>query len=303
MSSGSTGRRSLRLGPCHLHYPGDTATRLFGVLGHPVAHSLSPVMQQAAFDAAGCNARYVPLDVRPDQLDSFLQDARRTDVPLAGFNVTAPHKQALQRAVDVIEDTAACAGAVNTVVIDRRHRWHGFNTDISGLQHLWRQQGRPVDGGVLVVIGAGGLARAAVVAALHEGVAEIRVLHRSVERASAMLDDVTSRWSGVLPALRCATPAPQAAAWLRDATVLVQATPVGRCADDPSPVSLAEASSVLLVIESLYGVDTALLRQARELSLPCLDGRELLLAQGEESWRLWMHRDPDRQAMWRALQA
>jgi shikimate dehydrogenase len=302
MSSGSPAQRTLRLGPCAIQLPGDDATLLFGVLGHPVAHSLSPAMQQAAFDAAGCPARYVRFDVRPAELDAFLHDARRMPRVLRGFNVTIPFKTALLDRVDELDDWAACAGAVNTVVIDRSGRWRGHNTDITGLQQVWRRHGTTLAGQVVVVVGAGGLARAAVVAALQEGVGEIRVLNRTLDHARGLLDGIAARWQGSLPPVRCAAPDRDASAWLWDAAVLVQATPLGRNPDDPLPIPLTEASPRLLVLESLYDTPTPLLQRARHQGLQCADGRELLLGQGAASWSLWMQRQPDTKAMRNALQ-
>jgi shikimate dehydrogenase len=204
--------------------------------------------------------------------------------------------------VDDLDDAARSAGAVNTVVIDRQARWQGHNTDVLGLRQLWRLHQVSLAAGVLVVVGAGGLARAAVSAALQEGVGEIRVLNRTPEHARVLLDEIGARWSGAPAALRCAAPDRDAAAWLRDASVLVQATPLGRHPEDPLPIVLTEATPRLFVIESLYGdTPTPLLQQARSRGLACLDGRELLLAQGAASWRLWMQREPDRQAMRQAL--
>ena len=294
-------RQTLTLGPCHLEYRGNDDTQLLGVVGHPVAHSLSPRMQQAALDAAGCNLTYVAMDVSPQALAPFVQQARHAPGPLRGFNVTIPHKTAIVELLDTLDEDARLAAAVNTVVIEAERRLQGYNTDVVGLQEVWRQHNITVRDRKLVVIGAGGLARAAVVAGLHEAAAEICVLNRTLEHAQAMLDDVSSRWQGRLPRLCCAAWGEDVGPWLADASSLVQATPVGMGKDDPAPVSLRGAGAQLFVLESLYGPPTRLLQQAARHHLSFVDGRSLLVAQGAAAWRLWMHAQPDIEAMRQAL--
>lgn len=303
MTTPGAPRRHLIIGPCRLEYNGDEATRILGVLGHPVQRSRSPVMQQAALDAHGSNVRYLKFAVAPSELQLFVQEARRTLPTLQGFNVTVPHKTTIIPLIDSLASTAQSAGAVNTVVIDSQGHLQGHNTDISGLRRVWQENNVILRDRTLVIVGAGGLARAAVVAGLLEGVGEIRLANRTISRAQSLLDELGSRWQGRIPRMLCTgLPSPEdAAELLRGAAVLVQATRLGTDAGDGTPISLDAAESGLFVVESLYGAPTTLLQEARQRGLPSVDGLTLLLHQGAASWQLWMQAKPDLQAMRRAL--
>jgi len=301
MSPPSSSERVLHLGGTRVAFPGGEATQLYGVLGHPVQHSLSPAMHQAAFDARGIDARYVAFDVGPAALDSFVQDVRGAAATVRGFNVTMPHKTPILSHLDGVDAIALLAGAVNTVVVLPEATLLGSNTDVPGVQEVWQTHDVDLLGGNLVVVGAGGLARASVVAGLRAGVAELRIWNRTPERGQAMLDEILAAWTGPVPRLRCAALSDPDPEWLQDAACLVQATPVGRHPDDPRLLSLDRAAPRLFVLEGLYAASTRLLQDARARGLRCADGRGLLLAQGAASWRHWMQIEPDRQAMGRAL--
>jgi shikimate dehydrogenase len=294
-------RQTLVLGPCRIEYLGSEATQVLGVVGHPVAQSLSPRMQQAALDAAGSDATYVAMDVAANGLAAFVQAARRVQRPLRGFNVTVPHKSAVVPLLDGMDATAALAAAVNTVVIDAQRGFQGANTDVGGLQEVWRQNHVRLRDRRLIILGAGGLARAAVVAGLREAAGEICVMNRTVAHAQAMLDDISSRWPAPPGRFRCAALSGNLDAWLPEAAALVQATPVGAQVGAALPVSLRGAPADLFVFESLYGAPTPLLQEARQRRLQAVDGRVLLVAQGAASWRLWMDADPDLDAMRQAV--
>ncbi|MCZ7543406.1 MAG: shikimate dehydrogenase [Anaerolineae bacterium] len=132
-------------------------TQLVGVMGWPVAHSLSPAMHNAAFAALGLNWRYVPLPVHPDHVGDAVRGLRA--LGFAGCNVTVPHKQAVMPHLSGLSDEAAALGAVNTLVRDG-DAWRGENTDARGFLDDLAAHGVDVAGGLCVVLGAGGSARA-----------------------------------------------------------------------------------------------------------------------------------------------
>ena len=303
----------IQLGAVPTSYAGGDATRVFGVIGHPVAHSLSPAMHNAALGAARVDATYLAFDVAPAELGDCMArlrlEARRGRV--GGVNVTLPHKQAVIAELDGLDATAALAGAVNTVRVQRSGgdasgddvfvRLLGFNTDVDGLVAALADCGVRLAGARLVVLGAGGMARAAVVAALREGVAEIRVANRTVPRAREMLDAVCGAWRGRLPSVAC-TALADAPGLIADAHLLVQATSLGLQPDDPSPMSLVTAAPDLFVLDAVYNPpESALLRQARALGLRRANGLGMLVHQGAAALRLWTGIAPALEVMRRSL--
>ncbi|MCB9604646.1 MAG: shikimate dehydrogenase [Polyangiales bacterium] len=156
--------------------------KVFGILGYPVSHSRSPAMQEAAFRARGIDARYVPFPVAPERLGDAIRGLRALGV--MGANVTVPHKEAVLAELDEVEPAARAMGAVNTLVRDG-DRWIGTNTDAEGLARSLDEVGAVV-GDRLVVLGAGGAARAAVVG-LGARAREVVVAARRVSQAEALV--------------------------------------------------------------------------------------------------------------------
>src|SRR5438132_14164999 len=151
------------------------------VIGYPVRHSLSPVMHNAACQALGIDATYEAAEVPPSDLESWVQQVRRPD--LLGFNVTVPHKEAIVPLLDEIAGDAVLAGAVNTVVARQGHLV-GLNTDTIGFRRLLADDaGISPHGKRIVLLGAGGAARAVTVVALQDGAASLVIANRYVERA------------------------------------------------------------------------------------------------------------------------
>ncbi len=160
-----------------------------GLVGHPVSHSRSPAMHSAAFTTAGIVGRYRAFDVELDGLPAFIERARRE---LHGFNVTVPHKVAVFGALDEVDALAGTIGAVNTVRVSKG-RLHGTNTDAPGFIASLVRAGVDAAGSDVLVLGAGGAARAAIVGLLNAGARRIGVLARRSGAADALVRDLTSR--------------------------------------------------------------------------------------------------------------
>lgn len=302
---------TIRIGAEAVPYDGGPATRLYVLLGSPVAHSMSPCLQAAALRAVGRDAAYVACEVAPPELPAALQRLREAASAgrVGGANITVPHKTAVLALLDDLEDEARATGAVNTIRIAPGPgsaadglRFIGHNTDVQGLVAALSEAGMGLAGARVVVLGAGGMARAAVRAALGQGAAAIRVCSRSPWRAQEMLDDLAGAWRGRLPHLACAGLEAPAADLLHGAQVLVQATPLGLAPDDSSPVSLAEAPPDLCVFDAVYGAaETALVRQARARGLRAANGLGLLVHQGAAAFRLWTGREAPLAVMRRSV--
>lgn len=259
-------------------------TKRVVLIGHPVAHSLSRAMQQAAFDAAGIPATYEIWDRTPAQLADAVAELRADD--FLGANVTIPHKEKAAALVDRLTEEAHATGAVNTVTREGK-RLVGHNTDVPGfrvaLDALVGKQRMPR---AAVVLGSGGGARAVVHALVAEGFTRIVVFNRHLHRAEALV-----RFFGKSAAhmeLR-AMPWHESIieAELAKTKVLVNATSVGLRGDEtPIPGELIPPD--LLVMDLIYNpARTRLLRDAEAAGCQVLNGELMLLHQGAAAFTLW----------------
>jgi 3-dehydroquinate dehydratase/shikimate dehydrogenase len=255
------------------------STRLFGLVGSPIAQSLSPAMHNAAFQAAGIDAVYLPL--RAVDAADFIAFAR--SIRLDGASVTIPFKVALFDHVDEVHAVARRIGAINTIMV-RHGRWIGSNTDAGGFLRPLLQRGVDLRGMRVAVLGAGGSARAVVVALAPSG-ALVTVYARDVERARA---------AATVAGTNAATWPPPAGAW----DLLVNCTPLGtypRGDDSPLP---AAALSGRLVYDLVYNPPaTRLLRDALTAGCEVVGGLEMLVAQAEEQFEWWTGARPPQGVM------
>jgi shikimate dehydrogenase len=254
------------------------------LFGHPIGHSLSPVMQNAAFRQRGLDVTYVARDVEPAHLSDAVAGLRSPRV--LGANVTLPHKEKVVRLLDSIDAEAARVGAVNTIV-NREGMLCGYNTDIAGfLASLRGVLGRRgVAGLECLVLGAGGAARAALAALNTEGAARVWVANRTSDRAKALCRDAVS-WGDT----RCEAVGLESVATIADAcSVIVNATSLGlpdSVKDLPIDVDTLHSGQVLL--DLAYGAGlTPLVQAAKAKGLRAVDGKEMLVQQAALSYRLW----------------
>ena len=300
--------RRLHIGARPTAFEGGAQTRVFALIGHPVRDSLSPVFQNAALRALGVDATYVAVDVPSDEFSASMERVRRAacEGVLAGVNVTVPHKTRVVEHLDGLDAQARALDAVNTLCFapsgDDVHV-EGRNTDVDGIRAALDDAGVSMHGVAVVVVGAGGAARAAVWAALGAGAASIGVVNRHPERAEQLLAALTSRatpaaqtvgcWAGGFDAL---TPER-----LGTARVLIQTTSLGLAAGDPSPVDLVPAAPELFVLETIYQRETALVRAAAGLGLRHADGRGMLVHQGAHALQAWTGLEAPVEVMKRSL--
>jgi shikimate dehydrogenase len=262
------------------------------LIGSPVEHSLSPVIHQAAFDAAGLDWRYVAFDVAAGRADEALA-AMRT-LGIVGLSVTTPHKQQVAETVDGLAPAAATLRSVNTVVAEADGRLVGHSTDGQGFIAALHADGVDVSGMHVALIGAGGAARSVVAALDHAGASEVVVLNRTAGKIGAVvaLAPLTARPAGN-----------DVAAELKAAELIVNATSVGFDSDD-----LAIDPAVLhpehLVADLVYHpLDTALLRAARDAGARTFDGLGMLVHQAGLQQQLWLGQLPDVAVMRAAAEA
>lgn len=246
---------------------------VYGLLGNPVGHSLSPPLHEAAYDELGIDAAYVTLEPEPDALEAAIEGA--SALGIAGLNVTIPFKE---EALEYVEpdDLAARIGAVNTIDLSAAPPL-GYNTDAAGLRRAFAHHEVSVEGRHAVVVGAGGAGRAAAFSLADAG-ATVAIANRTESRAVALAEEIAAASGhslGELPSL------------LTDATVLVNATSVGM-EEDQSPVPADALHPDLTVLDAVYRpLRTRLLSDASEVGAETIDGAWMLLYQGVEAFERW----------------
>lgn len=268
-------------------------TRLFGVIGYPVRHSLSPVMQQAALRALKLDALYGAFEIPP----RFLPPALRALIlaGVEGLNVTVPLKEAVLPLLDRVDPHARAIGAVNTIVI-RNRRTHGYNTDGAGFVRALRELGWRPGATTAVLLGAGGAARAVGWELTRAPGSRLTIANRHPQRARRL-----ARWLSARHPRSTVRAVSLRDVSLAGATLLVNATTVGLRPQDRSPVDLRQLHRGLLVYDLIYHRETALVRAARRRGCIAAHGLSMLLYQGAESLRLWLRRAPPVEAMREAL--
>jgi shikimate dehydrogenase len=284
----------------------DPPVRL-GVFGDPVAHSLSPEMQNAALRACELDAQYARFHIRPNELRSALRLLRRLD--FVGVNLTVPHKIAGLAQIDEADESATRAGAVNTIRICDT-KLIGSNTDGEGFLRAVRSEFFVDlrDLRVLIIGAGGGTGRAIAWQCALENCERLVLVNRTVEKANALAERLRPFFTEprVLgPAARL-----EAIAWeesairmqLADTDLIVNATPLGMNASDPAPIPARLLAPHHMVFDCVYGPSkTALLRAAEQTGARSANGISMLLHQGALSFSIWFEREPPIEAMRKAL--
>lgn len=275
-----------------------------GLIGYPVAHSLSPRMQQAAFDALGIEACYALWETLPGELAKRVASLRSPDV--LGANVTIPYKEDVVPLVDECDQLAARIGAVNTIV-NRSGRLAGYNTDAPGfILALTEFAAFDCPGKKVVILGTGGAARAAAVGLLENGVGEVTLLGRNEKHVNNLLlhlQTLTTEKHGTTRVYGALLGSPEAGGFLSAADLLVNATPVGLKADDATlllDVDLLPTTA--LVMDMIFNPPvTPLLQVAQAHGCQVLNGLSMLLYQGALAFELWTDRPAPIEVMRKAL--
>jgi shikimate dehydrogenase len=276
-------------------------TTVTGIIGSPVSHSLSPVMHNAAFAALGLDWTYVPFPVAPDALAAAVQGLAALGV--AGFNVTIPHKVAILPLLQRVSPEAELIGAVNTVSV-ADGVLTGHNTDGIGLlAALRRELGFSPAGRSVLVLGAGGAARSAVVALAGAGAAQVALANRSVEKGRELVGQVAAPLAATEFSAagleRLADPG-----YLGSFDLVVNTTSVGMRGDFFPGLDLSRLKGGAVLYDMVYAPPvTPLLSQALACGVPAANGIGMLVAQGEAAFRIWTGIEPPHGCMERALAA
>ncbi len=261
-------------------------TKLAGVIGWPIDHTLSPAMHNAVYEELGLDWVYVPLGV-PDEVGLRRLVAAIRSLPFVGFNITMPYKAAMLELCDEVATASSMAGAVNAVHCTADGRLIGYNTDGRGmLESLAADADFDPTGKRVVLLGAGGAAGGAFVALALAKCSAITVVNRNLRNAEELVDRMASRLQSVEA---CAATMAEAESAVRQADLVVNATPVGMEEGDPSPVPTEWLREGQTVLDMVYATDapTALVAGAREAGAMALDGLGMLVAQGAIAIDIW----------------
>ena len=282
---------------------------VYGIIGYPVAHSLSPLMHNAAFKALGIPAVYKLFPVKESELDDFFRKLRDPRSPIFGLNVTVPYKEQVLRYLDNIVPLAQKIMAVNTIVINKERKLIGYNTDAPGfLSHLVELQFN-TRGKKIAIIGAGGSARAilTILCMIPERPDSIRIYNRTASRLEELLEDLRARVdASIVEPVRSIDDLD-----IPGSDFLLNTTSVGMDPDDPLLVDEQLLHRNLLVYDLVYNpAETALLRMAREKGARTANGLGMLYYQGVLAFQHWANVQLDddtkvkmRQALGKGVQA
>lgn len=268
-----------------------SATRVLVLLGDPVRHSLSPVIQNAAFRAAGVDGVYIAVRCAAEDLFGFMKGLSRAG---GGGNITLPHKEKAAAVVDVASDAVRRTGACNTFWGGPDGRVHGDNTDVDGFRRAAVAFAGSLRGARVLLLGAGGAARATLMGLLEEGVDEVVLLNRSTERARAVARRIGgshARVASLPEELRG-----------QSFDLVVNATRLGMNPGDRSPFDFELLARVGAAMDLVYGDEpTPFVRAAEAFGVRATDGAEMLVQQGAAAFRRWWGAEAPAGAMREAL--
>jgi shikimate dehydrogenase len=259
-----------------------------GIIGYPLSHTISPAMQTAALEAAGISATYRVIETAPAFVRARLSEVRRE---FRGINVTIPHKEAVIPFLDELSSEAEAIGAVNTIV-NQEGRLMGYNTDAPGFIQGLEEAGIEYKGRKVLVLGAGGAARA-VAYGLKQAGAQVAVSNRTPERAKELSEAIGV--GTVTGALLTAA--------LKTCDLLINTTSVGLKDRQSSPLPEGVLPRHAAVVDIVYNpVETKLLRDAKQAGLKTLGGLPMLIWQGALAFELWTGIKPDLPVMYAAAE-
>lgn len=272
-------------------------TKLLGVIGHPIEHSLSPLMHNAALADMGADFVYLPFAIAPEALERAIKGF--SAIGLQGFSITIPHKQTIMPLLNEVSEVAQAIGAVNTVWRTEQG-WSGTNTDVEGFLAPLRSMQRDWSQSVVVILGNGGAARAVVAGCVELGCAEIHIVGRDAQK----LEVFSQSWK---PSFGLQIyPWETLPKMLPRADLLVNATPIGMSPHiEKSPLSLAEADQLkagVIAYDLIYTPNpTLFLQQVSDRGGVAIDGLEMLIQQGAAALKIWTQKSVPVETMRQAL--
>lgn len=265
--------------------------QIFGVIGYPIAHSMSPDMHNDSFKHLGIQAMYLPFAVRPEDLQDAIKGMKA--IGIQGFNVTIPHKTDIMPFLDKIDSLAAEIGAINTVKLEGGE-YVGYNTDglgfVKGIKE--QLQSSLADQKVLIV-GAGGAARGIYYSLLQEGARHVDIANRTISKGEQLIAGKTSETKSVVFSIA------EAEKILSEYTLIINTTSIGMHPNiNESPLSLKNMKPLALVSDIIYNpLQTKLLKEAANKGALIQNGIPMFVHQGALAFQLWTGKQPDTERM------
>lgn len=263
--------------------------RLFGLLGHPVGHSMSPLMHNDAFKQLGINGYYHAFDVTEDQLKEAVEALRVLNI--SGFNVTIPHKVEIMKYLDGIDEEALMIGAVNTVV-KMEGRLIGYNTDGRGyLTSLLKHLPKPLAESNVLVIGAGGAARGVVTAIANDGVASLTIANRTIEKAIQIKENYQRYREAKIATMSIQ----EAEVHLGNFDIIINTTSLGMSPNvEQIPISIENIKPTVVLSDLIYNpLKTKWLQLGEEKGAIIHNGVGMFVEQGALAFQKWTGLEPD----------
>lgn len=260
--------------------------KIYGVIGDPIAHSISPAIQNDAFTHQELDCIYHPFHITPENLSDAVKGMKA--IGIAGFNITIPHKTAIIPYLDEVDELAATIGAVNTVSY-QDGKYIGYNTDAMGFYKALSDQISNLTEKKILVIGAGGAARAIYFTLLSHGAISVDITNRTLEKAEALIADCPfEKQSAALTLL-------QAEEKLADYDVIIQTTSAGMSPHlDAMPFSIRNLSEGSFVSDIIYNpLETKLLKEAKQKGADVQNGLDMLVYQAALAFQIWTGITPD----------
>ena len=276
----------------------ENTMRLYGVAGYPVNHSLSPTMQNAAFRSLKLNACYIPIEIKPEGLPAFLRSLPASGI--SGLNLTIPHKEIAFGNVDWLSKEAELSGTVNTIMVCGK-KLLGFSTDSYGLLDGIKEDLKiDLKGKIVLLLGAGGAAKAVVLALAGAGIKTLYIANRTLAKATKLAEE-TEDISGItcraVPFLDEAV-----GCLISDVDLLINSTSAGLAKGDKSPVSASALRKELAVYDMIYNPSvTPLMKESKKAGAIAVNGLSMLLYQGAASFEIWTGKKAPIKVMKKAL--
>lgn len=261
-------------------------TNIYGIFGHPVSHSLSPLMHNKAFEELGLNCVYLGFDIEPGKLSSAVSAIKTLNVK--GINITIPHKEAMVNQLNDLTEPVILTGAVNTIK-NEDGRLVGYNTDVPGVMRAIKEEFNfNPQYKTAFLVGAGGASRAVVAGMCLGGIRQIVIANRTLDRANLLKTQFSDQYPNVIFKTVALSDAIKIKSFLADSDIVVNSSPAGMGEIPPLDLPLKAIAKDAPVYDLVYKpILTPLVKQARELGLKAESGLGMLLYQGVEAFEIW----------------
>jgi shikimate dehydrogenase len=269
-------------------------TKITGIIGYPLTYTISPAIHNRAFEKLGLDICYIPLVVEPKNLVKAVLGLKALN--FIGFNVTMPHKETILPLLDELSEEVRLIQAINTVVV-KDNKLFGHNTDGQGFLSSLREIRIDSVGKKIVIIGAGGAARAVTVALAREGAAAIYIVNRTLERAENLRELLKKNFPHVYAKTLQFTE--QLADIIKRADIVINATPIGMQEGEKPPIPVDSLHERQVVCDLIYKpAETELLKISREKGAVTLGGLKMLVYQAALAFELWTKQRAPVEVMW-----